>query len=223
MQDDQRKPLRRVVPTAAERDQTIALLSDRFAQGELDMDTFEERVTVAHRTESLQELTDLTADLSVLSPAVAPQTALETVTDPPPSGEAMAIFGGVQRVGRWPVPRRLRVVAVFGGVEMDLREAQLPAGRIDIDVKVVFGGLQLIVPPTLAVEVHGSAVFGGFEQLDRVPPSPDPAAPMLHIHGKAIFGGVSIETRLPGESQGMAHRRRRSERRARRHQRRLKG
>jgi hypothetical protein len=180
------------------------------------MDAFEERVDIAHRAQSAEELVQLTADLSPPSNAPVKMT-VETALAPPATGEAIAIFGGVERVGRWPVPRRLRTVAVFGGVVMDLREAQLPAGRVDVDVRVVFGGLQIIVPPNLAVEVHGSAIFGGFENVDRVPATPDPAAPVIHIHGTAVFGGVSIETRLPGESGRVAHRRRRRELREHRH------
>ena len=64
MPDDKLRPVRRPAPTPDERDRTIAVLSDRFAQGELDMDAFEERVDVAHRAQTAEELADLTADLS---------------------------------------------------------------------------------------------------------------------------------------------------------------
>ncbi len=212
---------RRPVPSEAERERTIALLSDRFAQGDLDIDTFEERVAIAHRAQNSEELAALCADLARATPKPSAEPAIQLASKPPTADEAVAIFGGVQRVGRWNVPRRLRVVAVFGGVELDLRNAELPAGVIEIDVRAVFGGVQIIVPPTLAVEVHGLAIFGGFEHMHQEPPTPDPNAPALKIRGKAVFGGVSVETRLEDESQGMAHRRRRKEVREQRHMRRL--
>ncbi len=219
--DDQQLVRRPRAPTTAERERTIALLSDRFAQGDLDMDVFEERITIAHRAQSAEELAALTADLALSATEAAGPQALEVATDAPASGEVTAIFGGVQRVGRWRMPRRLRAVAFFGGIELDLRDAELPAGLIELDVHTTFGGVQIIVPPGLAVEVQGTAIFGGFQHVHRAPPAPDPKAPLLHIMGRAIFGGVSVETRLPGESQRTAHRRRHQELRQQRHRRRL--
>lgn len=220
MPNDPPAPARLTALTVAERERTIALLSDRFAQGELEMEEFEERVTLAHRAKSTAELAALTADLAeTTSPSAAP-APLELALDAPASGEAVAIFGGTRREGTWKVPYRLRVVAVFGGVELDLREARLPPGPIEFDVTAMFGGVQIVVPPTLAVEVHGTAIFGGFEHMDRASATPDANAPLLRIHGRALFGGVQVETRLVGESGRQAHRRRRRQRRMQRHDRR---
>lgn len=115
------------------------------------------------------------------------------------------------------VPRKLQVTAIFGGAELDLREARIPAGTVDVQITVIFGGVHIVVPPTLSVEINGSAIMGGFPQMNRAPVAPDPSVPVLRIHGTAIIGGVNVETRLPGESRLMAHRRRRRERRAMRH------
>jgi hypothetical protein len=219
--DDKLRPPRRQTPSTAEREAIIATLSDHFAQGEIDIETFEERVSVAHRATSPADLVALTADLSALPPSapIAPPVAL--AHDSPETGEAVAVFGGTQRVGKWRVPRRFRMVAVFGGIEIDLREAELPDGPFQMDVRATFAGVHIIVPPALAVEVHGSAIFGGFQHMDRVPPTPDPKLPVLHIQGIAVFGGVSIETRLPGESRLGARRRSRKEMRVARRLRRL--
>ncbi len=88
---------------------------------------------------------------------------------------------------------------------MDLREALFPDGVIEVEVKAVFGGVQIIVPPTLAVECHGVAILGGFENLNRAPANPDPSAPVLRVRGRVLFGGVQIETRLPGEKLHWHH------------------
>jgi len=215
--NEQRLQTRRSGPSTAERERTIALLSDRFAQGELEIEEFEERVTVAHRAQAAEELAALLADLSPPPSEPATAQALAVANDAPERGEATAIFGGTRREGAWAVPRHLRVTAFFGGVELDLRTARLPPGLVDIDVTATFGGVQVIVPPTLAVEVHGTAIFGGFEHMDRTSSAPDSDLPVVRIHGRAIFGGVSVETRLPGESSFQAHRRRRKDRRALRH------
>jgi hypothetical protein len=223
------------------RERAIAALSDGFANDLLDVDEFERRVTLAHTSESAEEIVALTTDLpfaassTALRAATAPTVALATTpADDGASPETVyAIFGGVERRGSWTVPRRWRVVATFGGALLDLREARFPTGVIDLEVRAVLGGVQILVPPGLAVEVRGTAIMGGFQNVNRAPAHPDPDAPLLRIHGLAFMGGVDITMRLPGESEHQAHHRRkiesRQERRAlrdtrredRRHQRSL--
>ena len=221
------------------RERAIAALSDGFANDALDVDEFERRVTLAHTSESAEEIAALTADLPASSTALAasPAPTVALATTPADDGATpetvYAIFGGVERRGSWTVPRRWRVVATFGGAQLDLREARFPTGVIDLEVRAVFGGVQIIVPPGLAVEVQGTAIMGGFQNVNRAPAHPDPDAPLLRIRGLAFMGGVEITMRLPGESERQAHRRRkvesRQERRAlrdtrredRRHQRAL--
>jgi hypothetical protein len=208
-------------PTTASRDRLIALLSDRFADGTLDVDEFERRVTVAHRSDSAAELEALAADLPAAPGAPLPAPA------PPPasralipeahvrrSGLVLSIMGGSERKGPWTVPRRLDVVSFMGGARLDLREARMPAGVVDLRVASLMGGVEIIVPPTLAVESNGVAIMGGFEHIDRAPAAPDPSAPLVRISGIAMMGGVKIETRLPGETEREARKRRKRERRA---------
>jgi uncharacterized protein DUF1707/cell wall-active antibiotic response 4TMS protein YvqF len=196
------------------RERAIAALSDGFANDALDVDEFERRVTLAHTSESAQEIAALTSDLPAATTALAKGTvalAPATVDDGVAPETIYAIFGGVDRRGTWNVARRWRVVAAFGGAQLDLREARFPTGVIDLEVKAVFGGVQIVVPPGLAVEVHGTAIMGGFQNVNRAPAHPDPDAPLLRIHGLALMGGVDITMRLAGESERQAHRRRKVE------------
>lgn len=214
------------------RERAIAALSDAFADDVLEVEEFERRVTLAHTSEAVEAIAALTADLPAATTALVPATVALAPTAPDagaPPETVYAIFGGVDRRGSWTVPRRWRVVAAFGGAQLDLREARFPTGIIDLEVKAVFGGVQILVPPGLAVEVSGTAIMGGFQNVNRAPAHPDPEAPLLRIRGVAIMGGVDVTMRLAGESEHQAHRRRkleaRRERRAlrdeRRHQRAL--
>lgn len=78
--------------------------------------------------------------------------------------------------------------------------------------------VHILVPPTLAVAVHGVGIAGGFAHLEREPPDRAPDQPMLAVRGLALMGGVSVETRLVGEDGREAKRRRRRERKQRRRQ-----
>lgn len=205
------------------RERVIARLSDAFAQGELDVDEFDRRLELAHRSESVAQLDELTAGLATpsSSTALVPVASAELAPGQQEGRQkVVAVLGNANRGGPWAPPRHLRVYAVLGNTELDFREARLAPGAIDIEVTACLGNVTVIVPPSLAVEMNGTAVLGSFEHSERAPASPDPGRALLRIHGLACLGNVDIQTRLPGESAREAWRRKRRERRTRRRERR---
>jgi hypothetical protein len=199
------------------RERVIALLSDHFAHDALDVDEFERRVTIAQTSQTLAEIEALLSDLpataaaSTNTPISRPKPALVPASQVLQEQTVLAIMGGVDRRGAWTMPRRLRVVAVMGGAHLDLREARFPPGPVDIEVLSLMGGTEIIVPPGLAVETRGTAIMGGFQEVNRAPAQPDPDAPLLRVHGFVMMGGVDIRMQLPGETSRDAHRRQRRE------------
>ena len=197
------------------RERVIARLSDHFAHDALDVDEFERRVTVAQTAEDPGQIEALLGDLPDIAgpattvPAVVPTVVPALLPDDRDRDTLYAIFGGIDRRGTWTVPRRMRIVAVFGGANLDLREARLPPGVVDLDVTAVMGGINIVVPPGLAVQMHGSAIMGGFADINRAPANPDPDTPLLRVRGLTMMGGVNVEMRLPGESERGARKRQR--------------
>jgi hypothetical protein len=205
--------LRMARPNTALRDQIIDRLSTGFAEGAIDTDEFERRVTIVHRSESAAEIEGLIADLPV--PAALAVTAGNAVAAPPvpapapralvPAGSAkpwartLSVFGSTTRSGGWAVPRHLDVRAVFGNVELDFRDAVMPAGVVELDVSAVFGNIEITVPPHLAIEAEGNAILGNFDHVARAPSSAEPDAPLLRITGRSLFANVEIHMRLPGD------------------------
>jgi hypothetical protein len=206
-----------MIRTRESRDRVIAALSEHFAHDALDVDEFERRVTLAHTSESASEIDALLDDLPVLAPTVSlapgPKVApaLVPATQVRDEQTMLAIMGGVERRGAWNVPRRLRVVTMMGGAHLDLREARFPPGPVDIQVFAFMGGIEIIAPPGLAIETHGSAIMGGFQQVNRTPVHPDVDAPLVRVHGFVVMGGVDVRMRLPGETGHDARRRQRRE------------
>jgi hypothetical protein len=212
------------VALADARERVILRLTDAFARDELDLETFEERLNSAHRAGAPAELERLIADLPAPAGAdgapvsqalvLAPKPALAPASGVRERQRLWAIMGGVERKGPWRPPRQLKIITAMGGVALDFRAAQLAAGTTEVVVFALMGGVEIIVPPWLAVTVEGAAIAGGFEHVDRAPEAPDAGAPLLHVRGVVVFGGVSVETRLPGESARDARRRSRRERKA---------
>lgn len=206
------------------REQVIAILTEQFSRDTLDLEELEKRLDLAHRADSVVALDNLVKDLTVAEgtgeTALAAPGHTERAVDEaalarwPARKRMTAIFGGVEKKGSWVCPRQVSVVAIFGGADLDLREAELAPGVTELNVTTIFGGVELIVPPWLSVEVDATAILGGFEELHRAPTTPDPERRILRVTGTAILGGVEIHTRLPGESARDAKRRRRRESKA---------
>ena len=185
----------------ADRDRVAEVLRAAAADGRLTLDELDERLDRLYAARTYGELDPVVEDLPGLAEAIRPSAATPVpaatpatparVGGAPTSRVAKAIFGGVTRRGQWVVPTYYRVKAVFGGVDLDLREARLEAREVTIDSKAVFGGVSIVVPPDVTVVVDGSGIFGGFggDAEDVQPPA---GAPVVRVTGKAVFGGVAV-------------------------------
>jgi predicted membrane protein len=110
-----------------------------------------------------------------------------------PSGTMMAIFGGAKRRITAQDFKGGDALAIFGGVDLDLRGAKMAGAQAVLDVNATFGGIELRIPESWLVEVKTVAVFGGVDDK-TIPPKVDPNTPAqrLVLTGTTIFGGVSI-------------------------------
>lgn len=84
------------------------------------------------------------------------------------------------------------ITAVFGGTEIDLREATFSDKGATLDLVTVFGGASILVPKNVHVEVSGIPIFGGWEDKTRSSVDNDEILPVLKVKCLAIFGGVEI-------------------------------
>jgi predicted membrane protein len=105
-----------------------------------------------------------------------------------------AIFSGVKRRIDSPDFKGGDIVAIFGGVNIDLRHAGMTSERVAIDVNALFGGVDIRVPENWNVVMKGVGIFGAFEDKTiRAKPEPDVKNPQLVITGSAIFGGTKVD------------------------------
>ena len=82
--------------------------------------------------------------------------------------------------------------AVFGGIELDLRDADLSKEGGFLDLTAVFGGIELRVPASWKVIVKGTPIFGGWENKAKTPDGAIEDQPVLNIRCLAMFGGIEI-------------------------------
>ena len=100
-----------------------------------------------------------------------------------------AIFGGREMKFAGQIFNGGNFVAIFGGVDCDLRDA-----IVEKDCRIlavaIFGGVDIIAPKGVNVKVESTSIFGGTEDTCER----DPAAPVtIYIDTVSIFGGVEIK------------------------------
>jgi hypothetical protein len=196
------------------RHQVIARLSECFASDVLEVDELERRLDLAHAARTVAELEELVADLApVATTAIAP-LATAAIDDPSRAErkKLRIVMSHVSRKHRWTVPRTLKLRVLWGNAELDFRDASLAPGVTTIDVGVLMGNVEIILPPSLAVDVDVSSFMASVEERHRVPPDADPSLPVLRLTGAVRLGNLEITTRLPGETAGDADRREKRER-----------
>jgi hypothetical protein len=209
-----------------DRQRTIEALCEAFANDELSVEEFERRVETAHRSASPEELRSLLGGLpsgralveATARPAgvPAPATAARPPEAPAGWGFSGGIMGGMSRRGTWTPARRNLALGVMGGCTLDFREARLGPGVTEVYAVAFWGGVEVIVPPWLRVEVSGIGIMGGFDYLHDTEGAPSPDAPTLKVSGVAVMAGVEVKVRIPGESAREARKRIKEDRRARR-------
>lgn len=85
------------------------------------------------------------------------------------------------------------ITSVFGGSEIDLREAKLAGEEAFMDITAIFGGSEIRVPSHWIVKADGLPIFGGIDNTTKHEPIEDIPSPKLIIRGLALFGGVDIK------------------------------
>ena len=185
----------------ADRDRAASVLNGAMAEGRLTADEHSDRLDALYAAKIHAEIVPLLDDLPGRTTAASPAK---------PSGEVshiVAILSGATRTGSWTAPPAMNVVSVLGGVELDFREATLPAGDITISAVCVLGGLEITVPPEMHVVDNGVAILGGREISADSDESGQPGAPVLRIKGFCFLGGVEVKRKARKSQRDRSRRR----------------
>ncbi|MCX5200952.1 DUF1707 domain-containing protein [Streptomyces sp. NBC_00237] len=189
----------------ADRERVAEVLREAVAEGRLDMEEFDERLGAVFRSRTHGELQVLVRDLPVsaeTAPMVLPELRGGGATEswasrigvPATSKGAFAFWGGFKRWGTWSVPRTFTAFAMWGGGEIDLREARFEEREVTIRCFTIMGGIVVKVPQNLHVQVNGIGIMGDFD--DKATGEGTPGSPRVRVTGFALMGGVGVERKL---------------------------
>ncbi len=78
--------------------------------------------------------------------------------------------------------------AVFGGLDLDLRDVVIEDGAV-IEASAIFGGIDIKVPEGVNVKVRQTSLFGGAGSHI----SNHSGNPVLYVNALCMFGGVDVK------------------------------
>lgn len=122
---------------------------------------------------------------------VRPRLATTLKGDESSTVHAFAMMSGVNRKIASVAFEGGSATAIMGGVELDLRAAQMVRDQAAIDCFAMWGGVDITVPPGWTVVARVWPLMGGFEDK-TTPPAPEDATGELVVTGWAIMGGVTV-------------------------------
>jgi hypothetical protein len=183
----------------AERDVTLRKLGDHAAVGRLTLDELEERSGQALTAKTRGELAKLTSDLPAQAGGAIQAQQAGTRK---PVRWMVAIMSGSHRRGRFRAVGSINAIAIMGGDEIDLREAEIEGGELTLNLYAIMGGANVYVPDSVEIEVGGFSLMGGHDEVGSQR-SPRPGAPVIRIKIWNLMGGATIY-RLPPEARGQS-------------------
>jgi hypothetical protein len=133
----------------------------------------------------------LTGIASAVVAAFAKQRLASSGTETDDEFELVTIFDGGEFTSMAPALRRGTVLTWYGGRTIDLRGATLDPAGAQLTIRAIFGGVQLLVPPSWQVDLQVIAILGGAGDT-RDQALVDESGPMLRFVGLALCGGLGI-------------------------------
>jgi len=209
-----------------ERQQAIDLLRSHTGAGRLTLDEFSELAGQVYAAQTYRELDEVGRNLppglvpeapSGGPPSVVPSATpapfpaagdrvgsgagLDAAAGGPSPGRRsrrrfVAVMGGANARGRWRAATEVTAFAFWGGVSIDLRDAELEGPVVDIVAWAIMGGVTVIVPPGIRVELDGMVLMGGSSDFTRAA-EPLPGAPLVRVHARGLWGGVTVLSKKP--------------------------
>jgi len=110
--------------------------------------------------------------------------------------EDVSVFGGGKKNVTSENFQGGEVVCIFGGVDVNFKQAHLAPGPVYLEVVCIFGGSTLYVPEDWTIRTEAVSIFGGFSDM-RAKMNPNLVTnpeKVLIVKGVVIFGGGEIKS-----------------------------
>ena len=175
----------------ADRNQMVEVLRSYCGEGLLTLDEFSDRVGLVFEATTRSDLDAVVADLPAQQSGRAPVAEGERRKV---AHNVVGIMSGARRTGRWRPSQELNAFALMGGCEIDLRQAEIDSAVVTINATALMGGIDIIVPDGIEVELDEFHFMGAVEtRLSGVPTIP--GTPLIRVKAFALMGSVVVRTK----------------------------
>ncbi len=108
--------------------------------------------------------------------------------------KSIAIFGGSKLgQGPWRPGKKVWLITIFGGSEVDFRTAELEEDVTQVVAFALFGGNKVVVPQDLPVTLSEFSLLGDKkDKRSRTKEAPPASAKALHINAISILGSFTL-------------------------------
>ena len=100
-------------------------------------------------------------------------------------------MGSASRRGPFRTVGSFSAIAVMGGDNIDLREAEIESGELTIKVFSVMGVVNIYVPDTVEVDLGGVSILGANREEGAHRQRPADAA-VIRVRGFSLMGGATV-------------------------------
>lgn len=186
-----------------EREQVVQQLCAHYVQDHLTTGELESRFERVHQSADRAALRTVLDGLPALGPLVAPPTSLYALATARgatmvPKQRYAAFFSSVTKEGHWAPGPLIESMTIMGTVKLDLREAEIPAEGLEMDVNAILGTVEIILPPGIGADVDCIAMLGDVSDKSH---AGAPGAPHIRIRGGAFMGNIKVKTQLPKKAR----------------------
>ncbi len=108
--------------------------------------------------------------------------------------DLITIYDGLEFGSHATAFRRGTLLTMFGGSQIDLREAALDPEGASLEAHTIFGGTAITVPEGWRVTLDAKSLCGGSENKVAADDLA-PGTPELTIRARTLFGGFVVSTR----------------------------
>lgn len=163
----------------ADRERAAAIVQAAFAEGQLELAEFDERIAAVYAGRTVPELEKLTADLVPAAHGTRGDRLVLRSTG-----------GSVLRDGQWRVPPRIVVETEHGRVRLDFTAAVVRSPEVWVEVKSAHAPIVLIVPPGWSVDLDDVVSEWGTVTNNAGPPVT--GLPLLRVTGVVQHAKLTV-------------------------------
>ncbi len=183
--------------TSADRDAAEARLRQAVADDLLTLDQFGDRMRAVLEARTRGDLQEATAGVPMAAEPRRRTRERGTARPARQQQNIVAIMSENDTRGRWRPARETTAVAVMGNAVVDLQGAEFEGDELKLNAIAWMGGVEIIVPEGVDVELTGFAIMG--DRSMKLEGGVFPDAPLVRVDAYAVMG--SVEVRHPKDKE----------------------